>query len=331
MAIEETPGPNGYPVPIESLRLNTQLGFLASPLKVADNVYFLGAGPSLNDPRLRAPTNVDAADTTNADQLRTGGGLGLNLDGTGVTVHVWDGFTHARNTHQEFGGRLTFGDFDADPFSNHATHVSGTIGAAGVNPMARGMAPAVNMINFNFDNDDAEMTTAGTNVRLSNHSYAQIVGWANFNVGFGLGDTWFGDRSLFALNAASNSMESQNFGKYSDASVTYDQILFNNPNFLSVWAAANDRSNNFQNLRGDGRYVTFFETNNGLPGWTGAGWYLVDSDGPGNTVTGPAGDGGPNQLTQGFDTLPFGGQIAKNSLVVGAVNAVTVDPLLLPT
>jgi len=328
MAIEETPGPNGYPVPIESLRLNTQLGFLASPLKVADNVYFLGAGPSLNDPRLRAPTNVDAADTTNADQLRTGGGLGLNLDGTGVTVHVWDGPTHARNTHQEFGGRLTFGDVDPSPFEDHATHVSGTIGAAGVNPMARGMAPAVNMINFTFDNDVAEMTTAGPNVRLSNHSYAFPVGWGDFNFGFGLGegDTWFGDRSLFALNAASNSMESQNFGKYSDESVSFDQILFNNPNFLSVWAASNDRIENFQNTRGDGRYVTFFETNNGLPGWTIPGWYLVDSDGPGFTVTRPAGDGGPNQLTQGFDTLPFTGQIAKNSLVVGAVNAVTVDP-----
>ena len=51
--------------------------------------------------------NRNAADTTNADQLWTGGGMGLNLDGTGITVGVWDG-GRVRATHQELVGRVTY-------------------------------------------------------------------------------------------------------------------------------------------------------------------------------------------------------------------------------
>jgi hypothetical protein len=50
----------------------------------------------------------------------------------------------AQATHPEFGGRLTvhaLGGTSSD--KSHATHVAGTIGAAGVNNLAKGMAPKV--------------------------------------------------------------------------------------------------------------------------------------------------------------------------------------------
>jgi hypothetical protein len=70
------------------------------------------------------------------------------LDGTGITVLVYDGGT-ARATHVDFEGRLTVGDDDG--LSEHATHVSGTIGGGGVaNPDLTGMAPGVNLLSYGF-------------------------------------------------------------------------------------------------------------------------------------------------------------------------------------
>ncbi len=71
------------------------------------------------------------------------------LDGAGVSVLVYDaGFALA--SHVDFQGRLTVRD--ASGLSEHATHVSGTIGGAGVgNPLFRGMAPAVTIESFGFE------------------------------------------------------------------------------------------------------------------------------------------------------------------------------------
>ena len=51
-------------------------------------------------------TNVNAAKSTHANFLNTGGGLGLTLDGQGMVARVWDGGT-VRRTHSGFGGRVT--------------------------------------------------------------------------------------------------------------------------------------------------------------------------------------------------------------------------------
>ncbi len=72
-----------------------------------------------------------------------------NLDGSGVNVMVYDG-GYARASHMDFGGRLTVRDNSG--ISNHATHVSGTIGGAGtVNPAYKGMAPGVTIQSYGFE------------------------------------------------------------------------------------------------------------------------------------------------------------------------------------
>src|SRR5690606_7451109 len=120
-------------------------------------------------PIYKATDNLDAARATQTTHLQPGGSLNLNLDGTGMTIGVWDGGP-AQATHTEFsnttetGSRVTVIDnavVDGDTtFSSHGTHVSGTIGARGVNPSALGMAPNVNMLSYNWSNDESEMITA---------------------------------------------------------------------------------------------------------------------------------------------------------------------------
>lgn len=71
------------------------------------------------------------------------------LDGSGVNVLVYDG-GYARASHVDFQSRLSVRDTSG--LSNHATHVSGTIGGAGVaNPIYRGMAPGVTIQSYGFE------------------------------------------------------------------------------------------------------------------------------------------------------------------------------------
>ena len=71
------------------------------------------------------------------------------LDGSGVTVMVYDGGT-ARETHVDFEGRLTV--HDGSGMDGHATHVAGTIGGGGVaDPVFTGMAPGVTMVSYGLE------------------------------------------------------------------------------------------------------------------------------------------------------------------------------------
>ncbi len=277
-------------------------GLLGSPVDLGNGTWFLGAGVAPNQLRINRPANVGAADTTNADRLRSGGGLGLNLTGAGVTVGVWDGGA-VRSTHQEFGARVTV--VDAVGNSDHATHVAGTIGASGVVASARGMATSVSIRSRDWNSDTAEMNADASLIQVSNHSYSYLTGWGPYNWGAGYEDTWFEDRSVY-------SVEATDFGKYTSVTRDLDTVLYNNRRLLSVWAASNDRDDSYQNYHGDSTYVTY------LSGVPNPGWYRV------NTASYPAPPGDGNSGT-GYDSLPTM-QVAKNNLVVGAINDVTADP-----
>lgn len=71
------------------------------------------------------------------------------LDGSGVTVQVFDG-GRVRTTHIDFQGRAINGDTANQ--SDHATHVTGTVGGGGVaNANNRGMAPGVELRCYGFE------------------------------------------------------------------------------------------------------------------------------------------------------------------------------------
>ena len=298
------------------IELTPEMGFLEKPIEVSDGIWFLG-GKSPDELDLKTThSNLNAADTTNTDQLWAGGGLGLNLDGSGVKVGVWDG-GHVLGHHQELSGRVSYGD--SSSYSDHATHVAGTIGASGVRTDAHGMASNVRIDSFDFNNDVAELEAAAQNgLSLSNHSYGRYAGWTTDRLdfrGYEYGhldiDTWFGDRGRF-------STEDQDFGKYTGLSRNIDAALYDNPNLLSIWSAGNDRDDSFTNRAGDNTYAAYFSQNPGINGWRGAGWYRVPNSG---VTAAPGADGGIG----GYDTLSPG-QTAKNTLVVGAINDITKDP-----
>ena len=74
-----------------------------------------------------------------------------NLNGEGVVVMVYDG-GFALDSHSDFGGRLTVRD--SAGLSDHATHVSGTIGGDGsINPLYTGMAPAATIESYGFEQE----------------------------------------------------------------------------------------------------------------------------------------------------------------------------------
>lgn len=171
--------------------------------------------------------NDDAAISTRANFLNTGGGLGLDLNGAGLTAHVWDGGA-TRPTHQEFDGtggtdRVTINDgvtaLNGNSF--HAQHVTGTIVSSGqFQAASKGMAWQAEALTYDWNDDVAEATLAASSgMILSNHSYGFIA--------TGIPDEWF--------------------GAYIQDSYDWDNLMYNAPYYLMVVAAGNDGNNNSAN------------------------------------------------------------------------------------
>lgn len=156
-------------------------------------------------------SNRLSAQTARANRLYSGGTLGLNVQGQGMTAAVWDGGP-ARSTHQEFPlNKVTI--MDPGTPVQHATHVMGTVVAKGIDTNARGIAFDASAKSYNWDGDYAEMTVeASFGLLVSNHSY------------------WIGTQ-----------LTTWQFGAYDTRARQFDQIAFNAPYYLAVTAAGNDR------------------------------------------------------------------------------------------
>ncbi len=117
----------------------------------ADNVALLAAEDVVS---WIEPPLPKFAELNDSNRARTGANLvqaaPYGLDGSGVTVMVYDGGT-GRATHQDFGGRLHVRD--SSGMASHSTHVAGTIGGSGVasSGLRKGMAPAVILESYGFE------------------------------------------------------------------------------------------------------------------------------------------------------------------------------------
>ena len=168
-----------------------------------------------------ATNNVDAARSTRTNHLNTSGSLGLNLNGQGMTVRVWDG-GNVRTTHNAFGGRVTIGDDASNPVNiYHATHVTGTMIASANPANIKGMAFQANARTFNWTDDESEaISEAIDGMLISNHSYGVPI----TNNGVTL-PSWF-------------------IGAYSSDAAAWDDITYEAPFYLPVMSAGNDGQNN---------------------------------------------------------------------------------------
>ncbi len=175
--------------------------------------------------------NSMAARTVATDKVRFDGNMGYSLDGDGLVVGVWDGGVPL-STHVEFGDRVLILDGSAEVVG-HATHVSGTIGASGVNGQARGMADKAVIEAYDWDQDIQEMdAAAGQGLLLSNHSYGYVSGW-DYNSEESRWE-WWGDLSI-------SEEEDYKFGYYHREAYDYDRIAHKHPNYMIVKSAGNDR------------------------------------------------------------------------------------------
>jgi len=231
-----------------------------------------------------ATLNADEAGTVHTDELWSGGGANLALTGNGIKIGIWDGGS-VRATHGEFGDRVT--NRDDVEHRSHATHVAGTMIAAGLDPAARGMANGATLDAYDWTDDDAEMADAAADgLRISNHSYGLITGWQ-----FDNGSAqwyWYGDPSI-------SQNEDYRFGFYTQATREWDLIANQAPYYLICASAGNDRNDN------PPAGVSHFVWNNG---WT-------------TSTRTRERDGGAD----GFDTIN-GTALAKNILTVGAAEDV---------
>ncbi|GAB4000584.1 hypothetical protein GCM10028807_54020 [Spirosoma daeguense] len=184
-----------------------------------------------------------AAQTTRTSSLYAGGSLGVSLSGSTLTdkLGMWDG-GKVRNTHIEFrnsnsGSRVSQID-GATTLSSHSTHVAGIMIAAGINAAVKGMAFGANLRAYDFSSDVSEMSSAGPNLLVSNHSYGSNAGWVyNDSRTTATKWEWWGDTTL-------SQTEDYKFGIYNRAAVSWDQIAVTSPYYLIVKSSGNSRGSN---------------------------------------------------------------------------------------
>jgi Subtilase family len=290
-----------------------------------------GGGATLTDiapdgePAYVAPCNIAAADTIGVDELWPAGSVtaitpwptgstGLNLDGSGITIGMWEASeinpitlapsASVQDTHDQFGGRVQQLDDSPTGISTHATSVAGSLAAsgadAGVNtPLgvfnignhSRGSAYAANVDAYDLADIAGEFDVeASVGLNFSNHSYGRLCGWQNTGTTSVPSWVWYGLQTSIT--------EDWKFGAYSGvnsglAPRELDGRSVAAPYTLMTYAAGNDQN------EGPGGAVTYTYPGNATPQSTVRDWNDGDAS--------------------GYDSLPTDG-CAKNVLTVGAVN-----------
>ena len=233
--------------------------------------------------------------------------------GAGMLVGVWDAGSESkvRADHQEFtengfsrvvnmGSMAAYTNYD-----DHATHVSGTIAAAGVLAAAEGMAPNAVVWAFDMNKDGglisvyaASTANSPTNLYVSNHSYGPDFGWA-YNGSEGRVE-WTGPADTNAIH----------FGMYTDTESTADDWAYKAPYHLAFFATGNSRTDSAETMQlSDGD--TFYRTSD-QETYTPTIYHATNA---------PLGN---DWWFDGMGTV-CGGAVAKNILSVGAVDAAVIN------
>jgi hypothetical protein len=269
-------------------RLAKQRGWpLSITLKRGNQAVLYGLSPKGLPLYVSTNDNIISAATIGTNQLWPGGSTGLNLTGSTPAmkgkIALWDG-GRVLGTHQELAGRVV--QVDNSPIlSDHSTHVSGTLIASGVNPVAKGMSNgALQLEAYDYNNHLTEMYAAAPNLLVSNHSYGTLAGW-NFDA----------TNNQWQFLGDPGDTVDYKFGYYDNTTQVWDSIAYNAPYYLIVKSAGNNRDVN-------GPAV-------------GQPYYRYNS--AGNLI--PAGNR-PAGISNndGYDIIPTYG-IAKNIICVGAV------------
>ena len=261
-------------------------------------VTLMGLDYLFNTPIYVGTDNLGAAQSVGTDEIWPDGSMGINLDGTGTLLGIWDDLSGVLTNHFQFReatnimmSRVVWKDSEA-PVGNssHPTSVAGTLAAAGNTGRSflRGMSYNAHVAAYNWRYDITELLQEATEgLRISNHSYNDRTGW-DFIEGAWY---WFGDPDV-------SETEDFKFGLYMTYDFYLDEALYHFQPLLAVRSAGNKHAN-----YGPGTAIDHWEfrLTNGVtePVWTNA--YR------------------PQNGVDGYDLLPPTA-CAKNALVVGAIH-----------
>ncbi|MBV6646241.1 MAG: S8 family serine peptidase [Cyclobacteriaceae bacterium] len=169
--------------------------------------------------------NSGAALSSKTTELHRGGRLALDLSGDGMIVGIWE-IGSPDPGHIEFEGRVIVKD-QADEIRDHASHVTGTVLAAGINVEAKGMAYEATGHLYSASGYLGEAAFAASEgLLVSSHSYGKSAGWHD--------GEWLGDPQI-------SSVEDWKFGIYNSEAATLDQIAYLAPHYLLIRSAGNER------------------------------------------------------------------------------------------
>ena len=165
--------------------------------------------------------NANAAKSTRANHLNTGGTLGLDLNGQGMVARVWDGGT-VRASHNLFSGRVTVVDEPSSTtYAAHSTHVTGTIMASNAAAATKGMAFMAQARTFEWTDDNSEaLSEVQLGMLISNHSYGVPITGTT-----GVLPSWY-------------------IGSYTQDARDWDEIAYESPYYLAVLSAGNEGQSN---------------------------------------------------------------------------------------
>lgn len=160
------------------------------------------------------------------------------LNGSGINVLVYDGGS-VRASHVDFGGRATVRDTSG--LSDHATHVSATIGGSGAasGGLRRGMAPAVTIQSYGFEQPGGlQQGFLYTDPGDIEADYSQAINVHGVDIA----------NNSIGTNTAPNGFPCSWEGDYGVTSAVIDAIvrgdgsnpLFSSP-FRVIWANGNER------------------------------------------------------------------------------------------
>lgn len=162
--------------------------------------------------------NTTINTTTRVSSLHANGSMGLDLDGDGMHIGIWDAGT-VRTSHEEFNGRILVGD-KLKSINNHATHVAGTLVASGKDARAKGIAYKATVVSYDWFKDEAEVIKAASEgMLISNHSYG----------------------------IDPKSIPDWYFGSYIYQAYDWDKIMYTAPYYLLVVAAGNSQGKSYNN------------------------------------------------------------------------------------
>lgn len=229
------------------------------------------------------------------------------LTGEGVQLTYFE-LGAADTTHNEFQGRLTSTfTTGSSGDSTHATHVAGTMIAAGITPRAKGMAPKATLQEFNAG-DRTFLTKKGGVVSslgavADNNSWGYVLGWNRTDTGDWI---WTGNDEFIAA--------------YDDTDAAIDKIA-RSTGLLMVHSSGNEGA-----VTGpfSPPYAHQHEDDNGSP--IAGETFCYSEKGNGTDCPAPCSSGTKHCETVRHPThVPFGSlgltAGAKNIIAVGATDA----------